>query len=557
MKLYSSYRMDIHMAEECANNNGARFLHYLVIRRIIVDELLQHRMSKDDSGELRVFDEYLISEQFDWLFVDVDMIPKNQRLPFRLDPVSPDNDRKFQWSDREVPDEMMAPAMSPSHTWIWGCINHFDFQAMFNTDFEDIVQFYASTPKQDMDLVYDGTEGLPDCWYESHDPVVHFLTANEDLVFYPSGFAEQQLAFASKKQETPPAKHPRKRKLGTSNQYIDVVQPHLNTLRIRETSHSPDKAVTEHPVSFSPDCTVYAQEHENITETNSTISDLYVEIKSKPDDDAFLTNISAGEISVSSPNPFYRTHVFSAFIVGSYARLIRWDRSGAIVTAPINYRQDPQLLDFFTCYDEADRWVRGHDDSVRKASPEETLKAVCADERFRIDRELLVVTVPLQGCKSSCDEYVIRPPVARPYTPPGRATRTSIAYDLRRNRVAFFKDSWRVDCEGILKEDHDARMVLLKNHDIITNLIHEAIQNEPWPTTEPAEKQEFVLSRVEKQSLRSSFERCREAATEREGGEVTEANQVPLIPISFRFETIDTMCTFYVLMLAAQSTHEP
>lgn len=53
----------------------------------------------------------------------------------------------LEQSNHEVPDEMMAPAMLPSYMWIWDYINQFDFQAMFNADFEDIVWFYASMPK--------------------------------------------------------------------------------------------------------------------------------------------------------------------------------------------------------------------------------------------------------------------------------------------------------------------------------------------------------------------------------------------------------------------------
>jgi hypothetical protein len=94
--------------------------------------------------------------------------------------------------------------------------------------------------------------------------------------------------------------------------------------------------------------------------------------------------------------------------------------------------------------------MRGHDETVRKASSEETQRAIAADIGF-CNQELLVATVPREG-ESHPREYIIRPPVAQPYTPPGRATRTSIAYDLERNRVVFFKDSWRVNLEGLMKE---------------------------------------------------------------------------------------------------------
>ncbi|KAH9159380.1 hypothetical protein EDB89DRAFT_1916283 [Lactarius sanguifluus] len=254
--------------------------------------------------------------------------------------------------------------------------------------------------------------------------------------------------------------------------FIEIVQPHLKTIYIRETSHSPDKALTGHSVSFSPDCTVYDEENKDITENNSALSDLFIEFKNRPEEDAFSTHftdenptgfmsqktkgvITAGQITTYAALQLdcqYRTHVFSVLIVRDYAWLIRWDRSGAIVTAPIYYQQDPALLDFFTRYDNADRSMRGHDDSVRYATQAETRKAIDANKEFSISQKLLVVNVPLQRPKSGYGSYVIKPPAGRFYTPPGRATRTSIAYDIERNCIVFFKDSWRVDCDGIKRE---------------------------------------------------------------------------------------------------------
>ena len=255
---------------------------------------------------------------------------------------------------------------------------------------------------------------------------------------------------------------------------IKIIQTHLKTIRICNTSRSLDKADTEFSVSIAPDCTVYGQEHASVAHTNSNLSDIYIEFKAKAEEDAFLINTSdkqqpdsnpllnqapkgvltAGQITAYAAlqlDSQYRTHTFSVLIIGEYARLIRWDRSGAIVTAPIYYRQDPALLDFFTSYDQAEKQVRGHDDTVRIATQAESRKAANADPAFAA-QNLLVVTVPIPGSESKCGEYVIKPPVARPYMPPGRATCTSIAYDIQRNCIVFFKDSWRVACDGIMRE---------------------------------------------------------------------------------------------------------
>lgn len=83
------------MVQDCVNNSGARFLQYLVIRRLIVDELLQHPMARDESDQLKVFDEYLIRERFNWLWTDFSEIPVRKRGSLQLDPVHPENKGMF------------------------------------------------------------------------------------------------------------------------------------------------------------------------------------------------------------------------------------------------------------------------------------------------------------------------------------------------------------------------------------------------------------------------------------------------------------------------------
>lgn len=79
----------------CVNNSGARFLQYLLIRRLIVEELLHHHASRDGDDELQVFDEYLIRERFDWLWTDFNDIPVSKRGSLRLDPADPKNKDMF------------------------------------------------------------------------------------------------------------------------------------------------------------------------------------------------------------------------------------------------------------------------------------------------------------------------------------------------------------------------------------------------------------------------------------------------------------------------------
>ena len=69
------------------------------------------------------------------------------------------------------------------------------------------------------------------------------------------------------------------------------------------------------------------------------------------------------------------TCAFSVGIFGSVARLFRWDRAGAIVSEPIMYSEkgNRELVEFFYCFDLADRTQRGWDPTASDATPEETV----------------------------------------------------------------------------------------------------------------------------------------------------------------------------------------
>lgn len=68
----------------------------------------------------------------------------------------------------------------------------------------------------------------------------------------------------------------------------------------------------------------------------------------------------------------HRTHCFSISIYGPTARLIRWDRSGAIVSRSFDYHDRPEwLCQFLWRYSQASETERGYDMSIEKASPEE------------------------------------------------------------------------------------------------------------------------------------------------------------------------------------------
>src|SRR5260221_84979 len=104
------------------------------------------------------------------------------------------------------------------------------------------------------------------------------------------------------------------------------------------------------------------------------------------------------------------------------ARIIRWDRGGAVVTAPVVYHQNLCLFDFLVRYNNASKEIRGHDLTVSLSTPEGEAKARMFIESDNA-KQLLKMTVQPSGSDPSY--YIVPIPSARPVIPVGCWTRTS------------------------------------------------------------------------------------------------------------------------------------
>ncbi|KAI9568140.1 hypothetical protein HD554DRAFT_2172538 [Boletus coccyginus] len=181
-------RQPPNFVRDCMHNAGARLLKYLTVRRLVVEELLQHKMSKDEDDELLVFDEYLIRDRFDWLWLDFKDVPERDQGYLGLDPVHPTNEAVFTWENQKllVPKEMIPPEPSPGQAWVRGKIDHFDFQKTFNDSFPDVLKFYCSArmrARAGHTPYSAAARGLPRRWHERHEPAIRFLTEDEDRLF--------------------------------------------------------------------------------------------------------------------------------------------------------------------------------------------------------------------------------------------------------------------------------------------------------------------------------------------------------------------------------------
>ena len=251
--------------------------------------------------------------------------------------------------------------------------------------------------------------------------------------------------------------------------------PHLSLIN---TAHLDDN-VPDSLMSFScrPDCTVMNRDHIDLnpeleSKLDSSLAEFFIEFKTKKHDDPFrlkptadnteadntegrLMHMAKGEASTvtgqitdyttSILGTQYRTHTFLVLIVEKFARLIRWDRGGAVVTERIYYDTEPHLFEFLIRYNYADSSMRGHDVTVHDASADEAREArIVVKELQNVNR---LVTVDIQG-----QHYVIGAPCARPEIPVGRWTQTSIAYDCQSRKRVFLKDSWRVKLPNVYPE---------------------------------------------------------------------------------------------------------
>jgi len=150
---------------------------------------------------------------------------------------------------------------------------------------------------------------------------------------------------------------------------------------------------------------------------------------------------TAGQITVYAAAQLgsqFCTCVYSVLIIQSYVRLIRWDRTGAIVSEPIDFNQQPHLVEFFRRYFKVLPKLRGMDTTVGVPTADE---ALAARNCLQLDKDIILAKIAIPSPTLKW-QYVIRAQKGEPYTPPGHATRGFEAYDIERGRKVFVKDTW-------------------------------------------------------------------------------------------------------------------
>ena len=173
----------------------------------------------------------------------------------------------------------------------------------------------------------------------------------------------------------------------------------------------------------------------------------------------------------------FRTSIYSISVVGTTARLLRWDRSGVIVTESFNYKSEPEILvGFLWRFSKATKEQRGFDSSAIPATSEEErlqfveaikkhveeqLPGLGAEEVWEeVDRHSRpgAITRLTVGAGAEARNILVSQPMFTSKGATGRSTAGFWGVECESSEVVFVKDVWRTnipeaDTEGtILKE---------------------------------------------------------------------------------------------------------
>jgi hypothetical protein len=233
---------------------------------------------------------------------------------------------------------------------------------------------------------------------------------------------------------------------------------------VNSSSFTDGNLRSKFPFQIKPDVTIYSK---LAFKTNSAWAEIFIEFKWDSKDNLFcdikhygdplLSNTKSardtlGQITSYAAAQFgaqFRTHLYSVFICKDTARILRWDRSGAIVTEAFKYNDSSYLVDFFRFYSVASPAMRGVDTSVSIPETEEQ----CEARNFlKWDDDIPLFKLSVPFAPGSLQYFIVCSPITTAYTPPGRATRGFEAYDQLRKTAVYLKDSWRLNLSDITAE---------------------------------------------------------------------------------------------------------
>ena len=175
----------------------------------------------------------------------------------------------------------------------------------------------------------------------------------------------------------------------------------------------------------------------------------------------------------------FRTCVYSISVVGTTARLLRWDRSGVVVTEPFNYKASPEhLIGFVWRFSKATNEQRGFDrsavavtseaekrqfvDAIRKHVGEQLPGLSAEGIEEEVDRHFWPGTITrlTVGAGAGAHDVWVSRPIFTSGGPTGRSTIGYWGVEYKSGKVVFVKDVWRTDVLGVETEGTVLRELL-------------------------------------------------------------------------------------------------
>ncbi|KDQ59789.1 hypothetical protein JAAARDRAFT_126434, partial [Jaapia argillacea MUCL 33604] len=148
----------------------------------------------------------------------------------------------------------------------------------------------------------------------------------------------------------------------------------------------------------------------------------------------------------------HRTWLFTLTILGTDARLIRWDRAGGVVTNRFNYREDSSLAVFLWRFCHLSMEQQGYDPTATRLDAADPLirRALTVDVP---DHQLYIRDFFNEAISSEWPiseriehrEYIVgKPKFNADDGITGRATRGYVAFDMKTEKFVWLKDVWRI-----------------------------------------------------------------------------------------------------------------
>ncbi|KAI0315905.1 hypothetical protein OF83DRAFT_1129717 [Amylostereum chailletii] len=177
-----------------------------------------------------------------------------------------------------------------------------------------------------------------------------------------------------------------------------------------------------------------------------------------PTNDGVLTRGQLLEYATSIFASQNRVFFFSVLVTGDFARLIRWDRCGAIVTEEFHWVDEPWLAEFLWRFDRMTPEQRGHDTTVCSNPTEE--EAIRARAAFREsdpsgfeEAEKLHKIMVYDGDSDETYGIIVGSPRWYSRSMFGRGTFGYVGFNLHTGLLVWLKDYWRVDRATYPKEE--------------------------------------------------------------------------------------------------------